>query len=117
RRGPGPAGGRPGGDGLGAEDADPGARVPGQVEQLPKGILARFEAIDAGVDEALLLDARGCVTEGTGDNVFAVRGRRLRTPPALNILEGITRETLLGLAPRAGLEPEVADLTPYDLYT
>ncbi len=57
------------------------------------------------------------MTEGTGDNVFAVRGRRLRTPPALNILEGITRETLLGLAPRAGLEPEVADLTPYDLYT
>lgn len=80
-------------------------------------ILARWEAIDAGVDEALLLDARGCVTEGTGDNVFAVRGRRLRTPPALNILEGITRETILGLAPRADLVAEVCELTPYDLYT
>jgi branched-chain amino acid aminotransferase len=49
--------------------------------------------------------------------VFAVRGRRLRTPPALNILEGITRETILALAPRADLEAEVCELTPYDLYT
>jgi branched-chain amino acid aminotransferase len=81
------------------------------------GILARWEAIDAGVDEAILLDGRGRVTEGSGDNVFAVQGDRLRTPPALNVLEGVTREVLLGLAPRAGLRPEVAELTPYDLYT
>jgi branched-chain amino acid aminotransferase len=80
-------------------------------------ILARWEAIDAGVDEAILLDAGGRVTEGSGDNVFAVAGDRLLTPPALNILEGITRETILALAPRAGLETEVRDLTPYDLYT
>ena len=80
-------------------------------------ILARWEAIDAGVDEAILLDSRGCVTEGSGDNLFAVSGRRLLTPPALNILEGITRETILELAPRASLDAEVRDLTPYDLYT
>ena len=80
-------------------------------------ILARWEAIDAGVDEAILLDARGSVTEGTGDNLFTVVRDRLLTPPALNILEGITRETILALAPRAGLRPEVRELTPYDLYT
>lgn len=80
-------------------------------------ILARWEAIDAGVDEAILLDARGHVTEGSGDNVFAVRGDRLLTPPAVNILEGITRATLLGLAPRAGLQPEERELTLYDQYT
>ena len=80
-------------------------------------ILARWEAIDAGVDEAVLLDARGCVTEGSGDNLFAVFRDRLLTPPALNILEGITRETILALAPRAGVRAEVRDLTPYDLYT
>jgi branched-chain amino acid aminotransferase len=80
-------------------------------------ILARWEAIDAGVDEAILLDGRGRVTEGSGDNLFAVQGDRLRTPPAVNVLEGVTRETLLALAPRAGLRPEVAELTPYDLYT
>jgi branched-chain amino acid aminotransferase len=80
-------------------------------------ILARWEAIDAGVDEAILLDSRGHVTEGSGDNVFAVQGDRLRTPPAINVLEGVTREVLLALAPRAGLRPDVAELTPYDLYT
>lgn len=80
-------------------------------------ILARWEAIDAGVDEAILLDARGCVTEGSGDNVFAVRGDRLLTPPALHVLEGITRATLLELAPGAGLRAEEGELTPYDLYT
>lgn len=80
-------------------------------------ILARWEAIDAGVDEAILLDFRGCVTEGSGDNVFAVRGDRLLTPPAVNILEGITRGAILSLAPRAALVAEERDLTPYDLYT
>ena len=81
------------------------------------GILARFEAIDAGVDEAILLDVEGRVTEGSGDNLFAVVGDRVLTPPAINILEGITREAILGLAPRAGLRSEVRELTPYDLYT
>jgi branched-chain amino acid aminotransferase len=81
------------------------------------GILARLEAIDAGVDEAILLDQAGHVTEGSGDNVFAVHGDRLRTPPAINILEGITRAAVLGLAARAGLAPAIEPLTPYDLYT
>jgi branched-chain amino acid aminotransferase len=49
--------------------------------------------------------------------VFAVQGNRLRTPPAISILEGITREAVLTLAPRAGLVPVVEPLTPYDLYT
>lgn len=80
-------------------------------------ILARWEAIDAGVDEAILLDGRGSVTEGTGDNVFAVCGGRLVTPPALNILEGITRETILALAPAVPIPGETRELTPYDLYT
>jgi branched-chain amino acid aminotransferase len=81
------------------------------------GILARWEAIDAGADEAILLDDRGRVTEGSGDNVFAVCGGRLVTPPALNILEGITRDTILTVAPRVPITAEVRDLTPYDLYT
>lgn len=80
-------------------------------------ILARWQAIDAGADEAILLDARGCVTEGTGDNLFAVCRGTLVTPPALNVLEGITRETVLELAPRVPIPCDVRDLTPYDLYT
>jgi len=81
------------------------------------GILARWEAIDAGVDEAILLDARGMVTEGTGDNLFAVCRGRLVTPPALNILEGITRETILAMAPTVPIVVDVREMTPYDLYT
>jgi branched-chain amino acid aminotransferase len=81
------------------------------------GILARWEAIDAGVDEAILLDAHGLVTEGTGDNLFAVCRGRLVTPPALNILEGITRETILAIAPTVPVAAEVREMTPYDLYT
>jgi len=80
-------------------------------------ILARWEAIDAGADDAILLDARGCVTEGTGDNVFAVCRGRLATPPALNALEGVTREAILELAPRVPIAADVRELTPYDLYT
>lgn len=80
-------------------------------------ILARWEAIDAGVDEAILLDAGGLVTEGSGDNVLAVCGGRLVTPPALNILDGITRDTILALARAVPIETEVRDLSPYDLYT
>jgi NAD(P)-dependent dehydrogenase (short-subunit alcohol dehydrogenase family) len=79
-------------------------------------ILVRWEAVDAGVDEALLLDARGLVTEGSGDNVFVLRGRRLMTPPVLNI-QGTTRETILALASRADLAADVGELTPCDLYT
>ena len=81
------------------------------------GILARWEAIDAGVDEAILLDARGMVTEGTGDNLFAVCRGRLVTPPALNILEGITRETIVAIAPTVPIGVDVREMTPYDLYT
>jgi branched-chain amino acid aminotransferase len=80
-------------------------------------ILARWEAIDAGADDAILLDAEGRVTEGTGDNVFAVAGGRLLTPPALNVLEGVTREAILEVAPRVPIAAQVRDLTPYDLYT
>jgi len=79
-------------------------------------ILARLEATTAGVDEAILLDLDGNITEGSGDNIFCVAGNRLRTPPTLNTLEGVTRETILALAPRAGLSAEVCALTPYDLY-
>jgi branched-chain amino acid aminotransferase len=80
-------------------------------------ILARWEAIDAGVEEAILLDARGVVTEGSGDNVLAVCGGRLVTPPALNVLDGITRQTILALARAVPIEAEVRELSPYDVYT
>ncbi len=67
-------------------------------------ILAKREAIGLGYDEAILLDAQGNVTEGSGENLFIVREGRLETPPLTSVLAGITRDTILNLARAEGLE-------------
>lgn len=65
-------------------------------------ILARYEANESGYDEALLLDSHGYVAEGTGENLFVVRGNVIKTPPIMNILGGITRKTSLEILARLG---------------
>ncbi|MEB4592021.1 branched-chain-amino-acid transaminase [Candidatus Thiothrix sp. Deng01] len=80
-------------------------------------ILARMEANYAGVEEAILLNDRGCVAEGTADNLFIVSDGVLLTPPATEgALAGITRQTVLELAEAGGIPAREAVLTPYDLY-
>ena len=81
-------------------------------------ILARAEANAAGVDEAILLNQSGHVAECSAENIFAVKAGTLLTPPVQDgALEGITRETILELAPQQGLEAREQSLTNYDLYT
>ncbi len=81
-------------------------------------ILAKIEAIHAGVDEALMLEASGEVAEGVGENVFCVTGRVLRTPPAYaGLLRGVTRDAVIELGREAGLEVREESLARYDLYT
>jgi branched-chain amino acid aminotransferase len=58
-------------------------------------ILACQEAIDNGYDEALLLDSGDFVAEGPGANIFYEKEGKLYTPPATNILPGITRATVI----------------------
>jgi branched-chain amino acid aminotransferase len=61
--------------------------------------LAKTEALENGFDEAIMLDERGHVSEGSGENVFLVReGKIITPPPSDNILEGITRSSVLELA-------------------
>jgi len=79
-------------------------------------VLAKLEAKAAGADEALLLDIRGRICEVTGCNFFALRANRLATPRH-DILAGITRETVIELAPAAGLIVEEGELELYDAYT
>lgn len=80
-------------------------------------ILAKVEAINAGADEALMLDAAGNVAEGSGQNIFCVNGRSLRTPPSYaGILRGVTRGAVIELARSAGMEVSETTLTRYDLY-
>ncbi len=86
-------------------------------------ILAKIEAIDAGVPEAVMLNHQGYVAECTGDNLFIVRpspvdGPVVCTPPLhAGCLEGVTMNAVLALAAKLGLKVERADLTKHDLYT
>jgi len=61
-------------------------------------VLAKSESVRLGFDEAILLDTQGYVAECTGENLFVVRGKTLFTPPVAEVLEGITRETVITLA-------------------
>jgi branched-chain amino acid aminotransferase len=80
-------------------------------------ILAKIEANNAGVEEAVMLNAGGYVAECTGDNLFIVRGDQLLTPPlAAGALYGITRGTVMELGSKAGLKVSEPDLTRYDLF-
>jgi len=79
-------------------------------------VLAIDEAKRQGAQEALVLDARGNVTEGSTSNVFCVRGGVIVTPPAsAGILLGITRETLLDLARGVEILVEERELSQSEL--
>jgi len=80
-------------------------------------IMAKIEGNNAGVSEALMLNEEGLALECTGDNIFLVRGRELVTPPLyLGILEGITRDVVMGLASKAGLVSRELPFTRHDLF-
>lgn len=70
-------------------------------------ILASQEAKAAGYDEALLEDMNGFIAEGPGANVFFEKDGRLFTPAGGNILEGITRATVLEICAEQGIPVEV----------
>jgi branched-chain amino acid aminotransferase len=80
-------------------------------------ILAKIEGIQAGCVEALMLNHKGEIAECTGDNIFLVRQGRLLTPPNdAGILEGITRDAVIGLAGELGIEVREIALTKHDVY-
>ena len=92
--------------------------LPPQVKSLNflNNILAKMEAKAAGAHEALMLNHRGDITEGTTSNVFVVQEGRLRTPSVeCGILDGITRGLVLQLASELGIPSEEARLTVEDL--
>ena len=80
-------------------------------------IMAKFEAQSAGADEALMQNAQGHITEGTGDNLFVIRRGELRTPPPCDgILEGITRRLVMELARDSGHEVSESAIIRHDIY-
>lgn len=81
-------------------------------------ILAKIEAINAGVEEAIMLNQDGFVAECTGDNIFIVKRGVLETPPmAYGALEGITRNAVIEIAQQLGVKVIERPFTRYEIYT
>lgn len=79
-------------------------------------ILASVEAKKQGYDEALLLDYKGNVAEGPGENIFIVKEGVLYTPKTGSILPGITRDCIIKIASDKGLKVIEKDLKLEDIY-
>jgi len=80
-------------------------------------ILAKIEARQAGVLEAIMLTSQGYVAECTADNIFIVKNNYLYSPCSYHgALEGITLNTIIELAQNVKIKTEFATLTKYDLY-
>jgi branched-chain amino acid aminotransferase len=80
-------------------------------------ILAKIEANNAGVEEAVMMNSEGYVAEGTADNLFIVKNGALMTPPlSAGALYGITRQTVIEIAEAAGVKVSEPNLTRYDLF-
>jgi branched-chain amino acid aminotransferase len=80
-------------------------------------ILAKIEAINAGYEEAIMLDSLGYIAECTGDNIFIVKNNQLYTPPqCMGTLRGITRDTVLEIAKKNNIPIHEHVLTRHELY-
>jgi branched-chain amino acid aminotransferase len=80
-------------------------------------VLAKIEANIAGVEEAIMLNADGYVSECSGDNIFIVKDGQLFTPPlSAGALHGITRGVVIEMAREAGIPVSEPNLTRYDLF-
>lgn len=79
--------------------------------------LARIEANQHGYNEAVMLNEEGKVCEGTGENLFIIRGGVISTPPVSDgVLEGITRDSIIVIASDLGYDVLEESLVRTDLY-
>jgi len=93
--------------------------LPPQIKSLNylNNILAKLEALDANVPEAIMYNHEGYVAEATGDNVFIVKEGRIYIPPVeAGALEGVTRGVVIKLARTEGIDVIEKNLTRCDLY-
>jgi branched-chain amino acid aminotransferase len=93
--------------------------LPPQVKSMNylNNIMAKIEALDKNVPEAIMYNHEGFVAEASGDNVFIVKNGTVMTPPVgAGALGGITREVVLRLASKKGIPVAERNLTRFDLY-
>lgn len=87
------------------------------VSNYTNSILANMEALDDGYDEAMLLDANGFVSEGSGENLFMVKDGVVYTPDlSAGALNGITRNTVLHICQDLGIEVIQKRITRDEIY-
>ncbi|HSK50352.1 MAG TPA: branched-chain amino acid transaminase [Solirubrobacterales bacterium] len=85
--------------------------------QYLNSILAKTESQKAGYEEAILLDERGFVCEGSGENIFLVRDGEIVTPPHVAaILDGISRKSVIQIARDLGYSVVERDVARAELY-
>jgi branched-chain amino acid aminotransferase len=85
--------------------------------QYLNSVLAKIEASKAGYQEAILLDAQGFVSEGSGENIYAIREGQILTPPqTAGILDGISRKAVIQIARDLGYEVVERNLARAELY-
>lgn len=79
--------------------------------------LAKTEAVDAGFDEAILMNSQGKICEATGMNIFLVRNGKLITPSFdQDVLEGITRDSVINIAQKLGIKTEERQVDKTELF-
>jgi len=79
-------------------------------------VLAKHEVKKSGYDEAIMLDPEGYVSEASGENIFIVRDRKIKTTPLTSILPGITRDSMIVLARDKGYQLVEERFTRDELY-
>jgi len=79
--------------------------------------LSKHAAEDSGFNDALMMDWRGQIAEATGANVFFIRDNVLHTPKPDCFLDGLTRQTVIKLAERRGIEVQERAIFPNELAT
>jgi branched-chain amino acid aminotransferase len=85
--------------------------------QYLNSILAKTESQNAGYEEAILLDERGFVCEGSGENIFVVREGQIVTPPHVAaILDGVNRKSVIQIARDLGYSVVERDVARSELY-
>ncbi len=87
------------------------------VGNYANSTLAKMEALNAGYDEAIMLNRAGMVSECTGENLFVATEDRLITPPlSSGALPGITQDSVISIARDIGIDVTVGELARSDLY-
>jgi len=80
-------------------------------------IMAKIEAKNSNVIEAIMLNSEGYVVECTGDNIFIIKNKAVYTPPTyIGALEGITRDAVIELARNMGLKVEEKIFNRYEVF-